>query len=268
MTSTSGDLLPVRATGSGMPRKARNLALSLVAPFSLFALWWFVTAFGLVPSQILVPPLDLLSTASEMLRDGELGKAVASSVVRVLSGGFAGAAGGIAIGLALGASGWSKRLLSPVFYILAQIPSVAWAPLLLLTLGIGEEFKITIIALAALFPVATSTLEGLRAVPAAYLEVGQVLGLSRWSKIRRIVLPAIGPKIFAGLRIGFAKAWMTLVFAELFSASEGLGHLMDIGRTQFQMDVVLTAVFTTAMLGFASDRILRAAADLLPPTEL
>jgi sulfonate transport system permease protein len=267
MTVADAPLI-VPAPSGKLRENARGVLLGALAPAGILGLWWVATKAELVPLQTLVPPSDLVSTLIDMVRDGELGEAVRSSTARVLAGGALGAILGVGTGVLIGSNGWINRLLSPIFYVLAQIPSVAWAPLLLMTLGIGEGFKVAVIGLAALFPVAINTLEGLRGVPPKYLEVARVLRLSRGQTVRRVVLPAIGPKVLAGLRIGFAKGWMTLVFAELFSASEGLGHLMDQGRTQFQMDVVLLAVFTTAILGFATDYALSVAAGRLPPVEV
>jgi sulfonate transport system permease protein len=226
-------------------------------PLLVLAAWWWVTKRELVPVQLLLPPWDVATTIRDMLSDGELTAASIATLGRVLAGVAIGATLGLTVGILLGTVRPAARYLSPPFLAIAQVPAIAWTPLGMSALGIGEEFRIAVIALTAFFPIAISAAEAVGGVPKAYREVATVLLLSRRAVIRWLYLPATLPQIVSGLRIGCAKAWMVVVFAELFSASVGLGHLMDLGRLQFQMDVVLAAVLATAILGFLTDRLLR-----------
>jgi ABC-type nitrate/sulfonate/bicarbonate transport system permease component len=116
-----------------------------------------------------------------------------------------------------------------------QIPVLAWLPFVLLLVGIGEPLKYILIAKAALVPVALNTLQGFRQTPAALREVGQVYGFSRRQEVLEIVLPHAVPTIFTGVRLGFTKAWLSLVVVELVASSEGLGYLIVYGRQLFQL---------------------------------
>jgi len=250
-------LVPSRSVAGAIAGMGR-ISTGFIMPFLVLGAWWWVTKHELVPLQLLLPPWDVALTIRDMLSDGELTDAALATLGRVLAGVAIGGALGLGFGVLLGAARGASRYLAPPFHAIAQVPAVAWTPLGMFALGIGEEFRIAVIALTAFFPVAINAADAVGGVSKRYREVAFVLRLSRWSVVRWLYLPATLPQIVSGLRVGCAKAWMVVVFAELFSASVGLGHLMDLGRLQFQMDVVLAAVLATAVLGFIMDRLLRA----------
>jgi len=234
-------------------RRGWRMALPFVAPTLVLAAWWWVTATGRVPLQTLQPPAEVFITARTMLIDGELLDAAAQTLRRIAGGFVLGSLIGIAAGALLGGHRLLDRYAGPLLYALMHIPGLVWVPALIAAFGIGEGFKFAGIALAVFFPVASSVYEAVRGIPVRYLELGAVLKLPPLTRTRRILLPAVWPRLVAGLRIGASKAWLVVVFVELFAASSGLGYLMDSGRTMFQMDVVLTAVVVAGVLGYAMD---------------
>jgi sulfonate transport system permease protein len=144
--------------------------------------------------------------------------------------------------------------LLPTFNALVQIPVLAWLPFALLLFGIGEPLKYVLIAKAALVPVTLCTLQAFRQAPRNLLEVGRAYGFSHWQSITSIVLPAAVPTLFTGLRLGFTKAWLSLVVVELVASSEGVGYLIVYGRQLFQLDLVMAAVVVVGALGLVIDR--------------
>jgi sulfonate transport system permease protein len=187
---------------------------------------------------------------------GELSVAVLQTLRRVVSGFVFGAALGVLCGAILASSSKLDRYAGPVLYALLQVPGLVWVPALIAIFGIDESFKWASIALTVFFPVASNSYEAIRGISHRYLELGAVLCLTPSTRMRTILLPAIMPRLVAGLRIGMSKAWLVVVFVELYAASSGLGYLMDEGRTTFQMDVVLVAVFATGILGYGMDQLL------------
>ncbi|HEX9080544.1 MAG TPA: ABC transporter permease, partial [Desulfuromonadaceae bacterium] len=154
-------------------------------------------------------------------------------------------------GACMGRSRRVEDYAGPLFHGLRQIPVLAWIPLLMLWIGIGEEFKIGFIAITAFYPMALNTSEGVRGVSGAYLELGQVLELSRLQQFGTIILPAALPAIFTGLRLSLGISWMALVGAELVAASEGIGFMMYTGRQQFQLDTVMVCIMAIGAAGYA-----------------
>ena len=212
------------------------------------------------------PGLDLAAGAAaaayvwETLRDlavnGDLWLNTAASLRRVLAGFAAGGLLGLLLGVAMGLSRRLEAYLLPTFNALVQIPVLAWLPFVLLLVGIGEALKIILIAKAALVPVTLNTLQGFRQASPALREVGRVYGYTRRQEVLEIVLPLATPTLFTGLRLGFTKAWLSLVVVELVASSEGLGYLIVYGRQLFQLDLVMAAVIVVGAIGYAIDRAL------------
>ncbi len=239
-------------------RRIGNASLPWLLPAALLALWSVGAAQGWISPQVLPPPAFVWETLRDLATSGDLWLHVSASMARVLLGFAAGAALGLALGSAMGLSRRIEAYLLPSFNALVQIPVLAWLPFVLLIVGIGEPLKYILIAKAAMVPVALNTLQGFRQTPGALREVGAVYGYSRRQQILEIVLPHATPTLFTGLRLGFTKAWLSLVVVELVASSEGLGYLIVYGRQLFQLDLVMAAVIVVGAIGYAIDRLLDA----------
>src|SRR5690625_7527599 len=101
-----------------------------------------------------------------------------------------------------------------------SIPSLAWVPLFILWMGIGEPSKITMISLGVFFPVYLNIVSGIVGVDRKLIEVGKMYGLNSIQLVTRIILPASLPSFLVGLRSGLGLGWMFVVAAELMR-SEG-----------------------------------------------
>ena len=243
------------------PRKAQagrrgDALLPWLLPAALLGLWFLGAAQGWISPQVLPPPQFVWETLRDLALSGELWLHVAASLQRVLVGFAAGALLGLALGSAMGLSRSVEAYLLPSFNALVQIPVLGWLPFVLLLVGIGEPLKYILIAKAALVPVALNTLQGFRQTPVALREVGRVYGYTRRQQVLEIVLPHAVPTLFTGLRLGFTKAWLSLVVVELVASSEGLGYLIVYGRQLFQLDLVMAAVIVVGAIGYAIDRVL------------
>jgi sulfonate transport system permease protein len=237
-----------------LPRSTGRHALGALLPLGLLGLWTVAVERAWAPPQILPPPRLVLDTLIELGKSGELLSNYLISLGRV-AGGFAlGAALGALLGGAMGLSRRLEQYLFPTFNALSQVPVLGWLPLAMMLFGIGESLKIVIIAQASLVPVAINVLQGIRRVPAQYLEVAQVFELSRAQLLRRVVLPATVPSLFVGVRYGLTLGWLSLVTVELLASSEGLGFLIVWGRQLFQLDLVLAAIISVGIVGLLLDK--------------
>lgn len=239
-------------------RRLLDRLLPWLLPAALLVLWTLGAARGWISPQVLPPPQFVLESLQELATTGELWLHAGASLQRVLVGFAAGAALGLALGAAMGLSRQVEAYLLPTFNALVQIPVLGWLPFVLLLVGIGEPLKYILIAKAALVPVALNTLQGFRQTPEALREVGRVCGFTARQQVTDIVLPHALPTLFTGLRLGFTKAWLSLVVVELVASSEGLGFLIVYGRQLFQLDLVMAAVIVVGAIGYAIDRALDA----------
>lgn len=252
------DAQPTRAPLPWLRIAARlgDAALPWLMPLGLFALWFAGAEQGWISPQVLPPPQFVWETLRDLALNGDLWLHVSTSFARVGVGFAIGTSLGLLLGAAMGLSRRFEAYVLPSFNALVQIPVLAWLPFVLLIVGIGEPLKYILIAKAAMVPVALNTLQGFRQTPVALREVGQVYGYNRRQQVLEIVLPHAVPTLFTGVRLGFTKAWLSLVVVELVASSEGLGYLIVYGRQLFQLDLVMAAVIVVGAIGYAIDRLL------------
>lgn len=259
------DAAAARQRPAGPPfwRSLLRSAEPFFLPLALLLLWALGAARGWISPQVLPSPQFVWETLADLATNGELWTHTAASLQRVLVGFVAGSLLGLLLGALMGLSRSVEAYLLPSFNALVQIPVLGWMPFVLLLVGIGEPLKYILIAKAALVPVTLATLQGFRQAPQNLLEVGSVYGYTRRQQVLEIVLPTALPTLFTGLRLGFTKAWLSLVVVELVASSEGLGYLIVYGRQLFQLDLVMAAVIIVGALGYLIDRLLDAAESRL-----
>ncbi|POD68212.1 ABC transporter permease [Pseudomonas syringae group genomosp. 3] len=236
-------------------QRYRTPLKGLVVPALIIIVLEIVVRIGWLPSYQMPAPSEIVLTLRD-LADGALWKHISASLLRVLSGFLIGASLGLVFAAWVGLSREAEAYLEPTFAGLRSIPSLAWVPLLLLWLGIGETSKVVLIAIGAFFPVYLNGVAAIRGIDRKLVEVGQMYGFSRYRLTRRILLPAALPGLFTGLRSGMSLAWMFLVAAELIAATKGLGYLLSDGRETSRPDIVLAAIIVLATLGKLSDGLL------------
>ncbi|MDK1360454.1 ABC transporter permease [Arthrobacter sp. zg-Y1219] len=244
------------APSGPLSRRWIRLALGLVVPAALLAAWQLSTAAGIFTAVQLPSPAAVYTAAIDLIDRGQLGLHVAISTQRVLIGFAIGALLGLVLGALLGLSRLAEILLSPVIGALRAVPSLAWVPLLILWLKIGEDSKITLIAIGAFFPVFTTVSLALRHVDRNLVEAARAFGLNGLKLLTTVQLPAVVPSVFSGLRLALAQAWLFLVAAELIASSMGLGFLLIDSQNNGRTDRLLLAIVLLAVIGKITDALL------------
>ena len=223
----------------------------------LFALWEIASLAGWISPQDLAAPSSVITTGAHMIKDGALGSALWASLQRVFWGLAIGVPLGALLALASGLSRFGENLVDGNVQMLRFVPIIGLESLFVLWLGVGETAKISLIALGVVFPVYINTFAAIRSLDPGYLELADVVGLSQWAKIRRIVLPGALPGFLVGLRMAMAVAWLLLVFAEQINATSGLGFLIVQAQTFFQSNVIVLCLVCYAVLGLLTDTLVR-----------
>ncbi|MBD3753632.1 MAG: ABC transporter permease subunit, partial [Micrococcales bacterium] len=205
----------------------------------------------------------VLDAAVQLAQSGDLWIHVAISLQRVLLGFAIGSVVGLAVAAIVGLTRAGDILLSPSLAAVRAIPSLALVPLLLLWMGIGEDSKVTLIAIGAFFPVFTTVSAALRQVDPHAVEMARSFSLRGFDLFRTVQLPAVVPSIMSGLRLGLAQAWLFLVAAELLAAAMGLGFLLTDSQSTGRVDRILLAIVLLALLGTLTNALLSLAQKLL-----
>ncbi|MFC7401724.1 ABC transporter permease [Citricoccus sp. GCM10030269] len=240
----------VLTTGTG------RAVVGLVVPVLLVVAWWAATAAGLFSPVQLPPPEAVLRAGIDLAADGSLWHHIAISVQRVVLGFIIGGVLGLLAGSLLGLSTWADALLSPLLGAVRAVPSLAWVPLLILWMKIGEDSKITLIAIGAFFPLFTNLYAALRHVDPHLVEAGRAFGYHGLRLLRTVQLPAVVPSVFSGLRLALAQAWLFVVAAELIASSMGLGFLLTDSQNNGRTDRLILAIILLAVIGKATDALL------------
>ncbi|MBA8816135.1 sulfonate transport system permease protein [Microbacterium halimionae] len=245
------------------PRRLARVIGGLLIPIAILGVWQAVTATGLIPSYRLPAPAAVVDAAIQLSESGELWFHVAISVQRVLLGFTIGSTVGLIFAALVGLTRVGDILLTPIFAALRAVPSLALVPLLLLWMGIGEDSKVTLIAIGAFFPVFTTVSGALRQVDPQSVEMARSFSLRGFALFRTVQLPAVVPSIMSGLRLAMAQSWLFLVAAELLAAAMGLGFLLTLAQSTGRVDQILLAIVLLAILGTLSNAVLSGAQKYL-----
>lgn len=226
--------------------------LSLVA---VMLVWWAVTSGSGLISPIRFPgPADTWGAWQQILWDGYSSARWHEHVLRsvwLVTMGFAVASSlGVALGLAMGASRTIEALANPAFLFLRPIPPLAWIPLAIVWLGLGDAAKVMVIFVAAFVPSVINTFSGVRQIERPLLEAGAMLDIRGWRHFTQVLVPGALPSIFTGLRLSLQASWTTLVAAELVGAIAGLGQILNQGAQDIYPPMILVGMISVALCGW------------------
>lgn len=247
---------PVRRRRRLSPGR-RLPATRLVGPLLVLALWAAASAAGQLDPGAIPAPWTVLETGAHLWSDGTLTTDILTSLQRAGSGFAIGLAAGVVLALASGLSRVGEALIDGTVQLNRAIPTLGLIPLFILWLGIGETFKIAIIAIVVYIPIYLNTHAALSGIDHRFVELAEVQGLSKFQFIRQIVVPGALPGFFVGLRLGVTGSWLGLVVLEQINATSGLGYMMFQAQNYGQSDVILVGLLIYGVFGLISDSAVR-----------
>jgi NitT/TauT family transport system permease protein len=234
------------------PKKWEKFFWPLLATALLLALWHYSVVW--TATKIFPSPLDVKKGIAELIHKKVLWRDIIDSLRRVAIG-FGGATViGIPLGLALGWYPAANQVVNPVLQILRPISPIAWIPVAIILLGIGDHAATSLIFLGALFPIIVACVDGVSNVPSVFRLAGRNFGLGPFRLLTRVVFPAALPKIIVGLRIALGIAWLVVVAAEMIAVDSGLGYLViDSRNSGKRYDLVVAAMLIIGLIGLVLD---------------
>ncbi len=241
-------------------RLPKNLKVGLygsVVPIILLAVWQILSVVGVFEQHLLPAPTQVLEKVGSMVADGTLWGHIGVTLLRIFIGFAIGVAFAVVIGSFVGYLKIAEQLMDPLIQGFRSIPSLAWVPLFILWMGIGEPSKITLIAVGVFFPVYLNIVSGIQGVDRKLIEVGKIYNFTPFQLVRKVILPASLPSFFTGIRSGLGLGWMFVVAAELMGASKGIGYLLVVGQNTYSPDLVLASIVLIAILGKLTDSALK-----------
>jgi len=241
------------------------LVLGVLGTSAFFASWEALSHSGLVNAIMLPPPSRIVQSGIEVAATGELRAHVEASVFRSIIGFLIGSSLGITIGIAMARSPMFYGLFNPLLQMFRAIPALAFVPLAIFWLGIGEVSKIFLISWGVFFPVFMNSYLGARDIDPLIYRAATSLGARGWRVLIFVIIPAALPFVIAGLRIGVSAALVLLVAAELAGATFGVGYLIQTSQQVFRVDLMFVGLILLGVLGLTADFAFRGLIEHLFP---
>jgi nitrate/nitrite transport system permease protein len=240
----------------------RRLVLPLLGMAAVLVVWTALsqTVAPDVPSPLRTWQESRRYVLEPFFKDGELNQGIARlafySLIRVGKGFALALLIGTPIGFMLGLSRTFHETFDPIIQFLRPISPLAWLPLGLVIFRQSEPAAVFTIALCAMWPTVINTAVGVRSISQDYLNVGRVLKLSRFTMLRKIVVPAALPYVFTGYRLSLGLAWLVIVASEMLTGTPGVGGFLWQEYNSLVYSHIILSVITIGAIGFLLDRLM------------
>lgn len=225
----------------------------------LLAVWWLggwlIASNPDTESFADFAPAPAFARLMELLANGYVWEATAPSLERIGLGLLWAVVIGVPVGVGIGLFASMRELTHVPFQFLRMISPLAWMPIAVLAFATWDGAIIFLITVAAIWPVLFSTAQGVRRIDPLWFKVAKNLGADGWQMLRRIILPAIGQDIFAGVRLAVGVAWIVLVPAEYLGVTSGLGYAINDARDTLEYDTLAAMVVVIGVIGFFLDGV-------------
>ena len=244
-------------------KKLTSIIEGVIAIVALLAIWQIASTTGMFgrvsvrASQLLLPaPIKVFKSIYEMVISGYLLSNLLVSIIRVLKGFALAVVIGIPVGILMGTNKHFYNFINPIFRLIAPIPGVAWVPLAILWFGLGDSAAVFIITMGSLSPIITNTLQGVKSVDPILIQALDTMSATRLQKVTKCIIPSIIPHIVSGFQLGFGFAWRVVIAAELVGVPNGLGYVLNTGRSTGQTDITIVTILCLGFIMFFTDQFL------------
>lgn len=239
----------------------KYLSISILVVLLVLVVWQLAVENKWVSTRFFDSPIGVVKTIINKVNSkkpdgGRLFQHIWASAKVVWLGFFLAAVIGIPLGLFMGWYRLFDRIVRPLFEIVRPIPSLAWIPIVLLFLGIGVEARAVIIFTGCFVATVLNTYTGIRSTSQTLINVAKTCGASNFEVFWKVGIPSAMPMIFAGLKTSMGSAWGTIVAAEMLSSSNGLGYMIQMGRSFGVVSLIMAGIIVIGILGFISSGII------------
>jgi len=243
------DAAPAVATDSAAVPPVRWSMRFLVVWLVLLAVWEVLIRAGIWSGLFSPAPSAIGAALAAMIAEGTLPAHVGYTFVRIASGLLVGATVGVTLGLAMGVSARLRRLVDPLVAAVHPIPRLAFFPLLIVVLGVGESSKLAAVAIGAFFPMLLNTVAGVHGMNPVHLELARNFGATRWQMFRRVLVPGSMPLMLTGLRLSSNVAFHGTIGVEMVGSQTGIGSLLWLSWQTFRIDHMYAILVVIAAIG-------------------
>jgi ABC-type nitrate/sulfonate/bicarbonate transport system permease component len=233
-------------------------ALTFVLPFLIVGTIWeaAVRLTGVSPDLLPAPSKILSEFWRLAFVNGILLKHFTASLYRLAIGYTLAVTLGVAVGALLSLRPTLRSLFEPVLKLLISVPTIAWLPALLITMGLGDRTVITTVFLGAFFAITLNTMRGIESVHQNLVQAAQIMGVDGLQLFFTVLLPGSLVSLITGLRLGIGYAWRALVGGEMLAAmiTAGIGKMVFEARFFNDVSVMFVGILIIGLSGYLLDR--------------
>ncbi len=243
----------------------KNMLLPLVGAAFVLFVWSISSATWAptLPSPYATWEASKTYILSPFAKRGELDQGILRftwySLVRVSQGYALALLLGVPFGFMLGISKTFAKAFDPLAQVLRPVSPLAWLPLGLVLFQKSDPAATFTIAMCSMWPTVLNTALGVRSIPAEYINVGRVLGLSPARRFFKILLPAALPYMWTGFRLSLGIAWLVIVAAEMLTGAPGVGGFLWQEYNALIYEHILLCILTIGLVGYGLDRLMSVA---------
>lgn len=230
---------------SGRKQSSRSPLTGLV-PLALLLIAWQI--FGTDESVFLPRPSTWVGAFLDYAKSGELVGATHSTLQTFVIALLIATVLGTALGILVGRIEWCRRMLNPTLEFIRAIPSSAKVPVFVLLIGYTQGMKLTVVVIAAIFPILLNVSSGVREMNPLLFDVGRTLGISKVNTLRKIVLPSLLTSILTGIRVGAPTVLIVVLVVEILTKVPGLGASLSLAQANFESSLVYALIVVTTIL--------------------
>lgn len=230
-------------------RRLADWAPPVVVTVGAVVLWEVAVIVLRVPEFILPGPRAVW--AALLTWQHAIWVNAAQTLFTTLAGFALALVGGMVLGLAIGYSPLVYRALYPLLVGFNSVPKVAIVPVLVIWFGIGTVPAVLTAFLISFFPIVVNVATGLATLEPEWQDVLRSLGASKREIFIKIGIPRSLPYFFASLKVAATLAFVGAVIAETVAANRGIGHLMIVASSRFEVPLVFAGLVVVATMGVA-----------------
>lgn len=237
----------------------RRFLLRTASVSSAVVVWWLLssTVWSTNPVLSKIGPVDAIGSLVDTVTTSSGWNNIQMSMLRLLVGLAVAVAIGVPIGLLLGSFRSLEEATTPLVNFFRMISPLAWAPVVIVALGVGTKPVIFLIAVTAVWPIALGTSAGVKALDPGWRDVARSLGATRAETVRSVVLPGVRAHVLTAMRLALGVAWIVLVPAEMLGVDSGLGFAVLNARDQLDYAALGGQVLLIGCIGYVLDAAVR-----------
>jgi len=228
-----------------------------------FVLFWALasaTVAPTLPSPMRTWDVSRPYIVEPFAKRGELDQGILRftwySLERVIKGYTLAIIIGAPLGALLGSSKLFRRAFDPIIQVLRPVSPLAWLPLGFVLFEKPEPAAFFTIAMCSMWPTVLNTALAVASVPDDYMNVAKVLKLSKWTTLRKVILPGAMPMMFTGFRLSLGIAWLVIVAAEMLTGSPGVGGFLWQEYNALIYEHIILCILVIGLIGYLLDSLM------------